>query len=300
MGTAKNAERGYWCAALGAAVWGLSGVAGQFLLSQYNVSPYWLTSVRMICAGMVFFLLTVRNLKAVGTIVRHPKELGTIAIYGIFGLMLNQLAYFFSISYSNAGTATVLQTLCVVMLAVVVCITRKRLPYGREVLSVLLALLGVVLIATHGKITELVLSEKALGWGLLDAASCVVYTMLSLKPVRKWGSVLVNALGMLTGGMFLAVIFRFWEHMPHLDVTAWLVFAGIVLFGTVLTYMLFLQGIRDAGPLNATLLATIEPVSSSVCSAVLLGTVFTVPEWIGLICIVATVFLIVAQRRVTG
>lgn len=189
MKTLANTTRGYWCAALGGIIWGLSGVAGQFLLSVYDASPFWLTGVRMTCAGIVFFILSLRQIRSLGIVVRHPKELITVFIYGIFGLMLNQLSYFFSISYSNAGTATVLQTLCVVMMAVLVCLQRRRFPYSREVLSVILAFIGVVLIATHGRITELVLSPRALIWGLLDAVSCVVYTLLSIKPVRASGAV---------------------------------------------------------------------------------------------------------------
>ena len=193
-----------------------------------------------------------------------------------------------------------MQTLCVVMMAVLVCLQRRRFPYSREVLSVILAFIGVVLIATHGRITELVLSPRALIWGLLDAVSCIVYTLLSIKPVRKWGSVVVNAIGMLTGGIFLSLLYRPWEAMPHLDLAGWLAFFGIVLFGTVLTYVLFLQGVRDIGPLNTTLIATVEPVSSALCSALLLGTVFTFAEIVGLVLIIATVFLIVAQKKVAG
>ena len=137
--TLTNTTRGYWCAALGGVTWGLSGVAGQFLLSVYDASPFWLTGVRMTCAGIVFLILSLRQTRSLGIVVRHPKELITIFIYGIFGLMLSQLSYFFSISYSNAGTATVLQTLCVVMMAVLVCLQRRRLPYTREALSVILA-----------------------------------------------------------------------------------------------------------------------------------------------------------------
>ena len=139
MKTLTNTSRGYWCAALGGIIWGLSGVAGQFLLSVYDASPFWLTGVRMTCAGIVFLILSLRQTRSLGIVVRHPKELITVFIYGIFGLMLNQLSYFFSISYSNAGTATVLQTLCVVMMAVLVCLQRSRLPYGLSLIHILRA-----------------------------------------------------------------------------------------------------------------------------------------------------------------
>lgn len=94
MKTLTNTTRGYWCAALGGVIWGLSGVAGQFLLSVYDASPFWLTGVRMTCAGIVFLILSLRQTRSLGIVVRHPKELITIFVYGIFGLMLNQLSYF--------------------------------------------------------------------------------------------------------------------------------------------------------------------------------------------------------------
>ena len=72
--TLTNTTRGYWCAALGGVIWGLSGVAGQFLLSVYDASPFWLTGVRMTCAGIVFLILSLRQTRSLGIVVRHPKE----------------------------------------------------------------------------------------------------------------------------------------------------------------------------------------------------------------------------------
>lgn len=79
--------------------------------------------------------------------------------------------------------------------------------------------------------------------------------------------------------------------------TGYLLLAAVVLIGTVLTYNLFLRGVGDIGPVKATLLGTLEPVTSSIASAVFLGTVFYLPELIGFACILATVFLVTLQRR---
>ncbi len=69
MKTLTNTTRGYWCAALGGVIWGLSGVAGQFLLSVYDASPFWLTGVRMTCAGIVFLILSLRQTRSLGIVV---------------------------------------------------------------------------------------------------------------------------------------------------------------------------------------------------------------------------------------
>ncbi len=298
----KNHDlRGYLCAGGGAVIWGLSGVVGQYLLVHYDVTAYWITSVRMAGAGVVLLALTGRQLLSLRSAVTEEHRLLLHLIgYGIFGLMLSQLAFYSCIQFSNAGTATILQTLSVVMMAVIVCFTAGRRPYGRESLSILLALVGVFLISTHGDWRQVVLSPLALTWGLLAAVGCVCYSFLAISLVRRWGSIVVNALGMLIGGLALAAVIQPWRSLPSFDGAAWGLFAAIILIGTVLTYILFLRGVGDIGPIKATLLGTLEPLSSALCSAIFLGTVFQPAELIGFVCIILTVFLVMAQKRVTG
>ena len=42
---------------LSAAMWGLSGVCGQFLFENYHPYPVWLIAVRQITAGLLFLLV---------------------------------------------------------------------------------------------------------------------------------------------------------------------------------------------------------------------------------------------------
>ena len=55
-----------------------------------------------------------------------------------------------AISYSNAATATVLQTLNLVLIMLVTCLRLRRRPRRVEAVSLLLALLGTYLLATGG------------------------------------------------------------------------------------------------------------------------------------------------------
>ncbi len=298
--TKRNAARGYLCAGGGAVLWGMSGTAGQFLLTQYAVDPFWLTSVRMAGAGLVLMLIGAREYRAMIGILRNRRDIIFLMGYSLCGLLLNQLAFLLCIQHANAGTAAILQTLSVVMMAGVVCLQSWRLPDGRETLSIFLALAGVFLIATHGSLANMALSPAGLQWGLAAAVATVCYSFLAQQLVWKWGSIAVNALSMFLGGLLFAAAVQPWQMPSPLDAAGYAVFGAIVLGGTVLTYILFLRGVGDIGPIKATLLGTLEPVSASLVSMVWLDTVFYLPELVGFVCILLTVFLVMARKHVGG
>ena len=89
--------------------WGVSGVSGQYLMA-HGVNINLLTSLRLILAGTlltasVFFRQRDKLVQA----IKDRKTLVSIALFALFGLVLNQYAYLSAIQYTNAGTATVLQ-----------------------------------------------------------------------------------------------------------------------------------------------------------------------------------------------
>ena len=46
--------------------------------------------------------------------------------------------------------------------------------------------------------------------------------------------------------------------------------------------MLYMQGVKDIGSVRASLIGTVEPVSATITSAVMLGTVFLPTDLIAL------------------
>jgi drug/metabolite transporter (DMT)-like permease len=97
---------------------------------------------------------------------------------------------------------------------------------------------------------------------------------------------------MLIGGAILNLGARSWTLHTDLPLQGWLAVAAIVLFGTVLSFTLFMQGIQDVGPVKSSMLAATEPVSATVFSAVWLGTSFSAVDLMGFAAIIATIFLL--------
>lgn len=281
---------------LGAVTWGINGVVSQFLFTHYVVDSAWITAVRMISAGLVLLVLFLpRYRESFYGLLHDPASLRSLILLSLFGLLLCQYSYLTAIKYSNSGTATVLQTLNVVFMSFFLAVRFRRRPSPRELISVALAFLGVFLVATNGNPSAMVLSPQGLLWGLIGAVGCVAYPTLSQGLAIQWGAVAVNAAGMIIGGTALCLGTRAWTLMPELDAVGWLTVVFIVVVGTALSFTLFVQGIRLVGPMKSTLIGTLEPVTAAAVSAVWLGTAFRPVELAGFICILATVFLIVAR-----
>ena len=289
----KQVLRGCFYAGLGGVIWGFSGTCGQYLFSHWPISSLWLTCMRMMGAGLIFLVMAlIKNRREVMELLRSPKDLALTALYGIGGLLLCQYSYMTGISHSNAATTTVLQTLTIVMVMVIACCHDRKAPKWNEVLSVVLALLGVFLLATGGKPGQMVLSPQGLFWGLMTATAMTIYTLLGRPLTKRWSRDTVMALAMVMGGVVINLGARSWQFDVSLPAKGWALMAFIIVFGTVVTFSLFLQGIRDAGPVRASILSVTEPVSAAILAFFWLGTQFTGADLLGFAAILATVFLL--------
>lgn len=303
MGTEykSNPLRGMICVLLGGCFWGFSGNCGQYLFHIHHVDPQWLTVVRMISAGGIAVLITLLgNFKAVKACFTAPKDALTLILYGIFGLLLSQYTYLEAINATNAGTATVLQYIGPVLVMVLVCLGAKRLPRLHETVSIGLVVIGTFLLATHGDIHTVVINLAGLFWGLFAACTLVLYTMLPKGIAPKYGAFMTTGFGTLIGGLTFFAVFRPWPLSVGLPVEGWLAVVGMVVLGTLLAYPMYLQGVNDLGPVKASMLASVEPVSAAVISALWLGSEFTLPDVAGFVCIILTVFLLAKPEKQTN
>lgn len=291
-------QHGIIACVIGAVTWGVNGVASQFLLSNYPVEPSWVASIRMTLAGLLLTLMVIpKKSHLIRQMLHDPISLRHLVIFAIFGLTLSQFAYLSAIKNSNAGTATVLQTLCVVFMSFYLAVRFRKKPTTREIISVFLAFGGVYLSATHGNPSTMVLSPLGLTWGLIGAVAGVAYPVLSQGLAAHWGALITNGLGMITGSIVLGLSTQVWTNWPVLDAMGWFAVAFIVIVGTAISFTAFVTGISEIGPMKATLIGTLEPVIASVASAIVLGTTFHPVELVGYACIIATVFIIILQKK---
>lgn len=289
----KNTTKGILYALIAGICWGFSGTVGQFLFTRTPMNSGWLTTVRLLSAGTILLVMTaIREPKALKAVWQDRKDAVQLVFFGIAGLMAVQFCYMQAIFYSDSGTATAVQYTGEAMLLVYTCLVSRRLPRISEGLGLLLALFGIFLLATHGDISNMVLSVPGLVWGLLAAVALVVYTVAPGRLIKKYGNSAVTAYGMLIGGVMLALILRVWQLPGTYSMEALLGLAAIVIIGTVFGFSIYLQSTVLIGGLKAGLIAAVETVSAPLFSRLWLKTPFEWMDYLGFACILVMVFLI--------
>lgn len=291
--------RGVIAALVGGAMWGFSGTCAQYLYQHYEIDPLFITWVRMLGSGILFLILLAFTQRGeLRAIAGDNRELGRLALFGIAGLFLCQFTYTTSVNATNAGTATVLQSLNTVFILAATCLMMRRAPRAMELGGLALALVATWLIATKGNLTALMIPPAGLAWGLINAASCTFYIMYPKHLFARWGSLPVTGIGMLIGGIAAVAIWGLgglWGAppvVPQLGLDGVLVLAAIVVVGTLAAFGLYLHGVSIVGSVKGGLLGTTEPASAMVFAALWLGTMFTWADWICLVLMVAMIFLV--------
>lgn len=294
----NHVGRGIACAFIGGVCWGFSGNCAEVLMIDYGLDVLWMTPARMIVAASLFLIMAIITSRdKLLAALKDGLTMLRMLAYAIFGMIMVQLTYLYAIQFAGAGTALTLQQLGLVFIMLYVCFKARRAPNRGETIGVLLAALGVIVIATQGDIANLNANVEGVAWGIASAVALAFYNILPVKPLEKYGTPIVNGIGMLIGAIICSIGTRPWEYEVSLPLEGWFVFLGLAVIGTFVAYFLYIQGVNDAGPMRASLLGCSEPVAGTFISAMWVGMAITSWDVLGLVIIIAMVFFVVLSGR---
>ena len=280
-----------------AVMWSLSGVCGQFLFQHYQTDASWLITVRQLCAGTVFLGYLLARHKNIFKVFQERQDWLELLLFTFLGLLPAQYGFYVCISLSNAAMAPILQYTAPTMIVLWFALRRHQLPEGREVLGVILTLVGVFLVSTHGKLDQLVVSRLALFWGLFSGVGLAIYTVAPVRILKKFSTTEIMGWGQILSGLFLACFFNPFHSGSLWDASSIAAMMYIVIGGTVIPFSMFLIAVTVVGPTKASLISCVEPLSSILLVVLVLGTPLTVLDIVGMSCIIATVLLLSIQKK---
>lgn len=267
---------------LGATCWGLSGVLGEYLLNISKIDSTWVIANRLFYAGIVLvIILFLKDKKSLMNVFSDKKDILRLLNFSFLGLLICQGAYFLAIKYTNAGMATVLQYTGPVMIMTYYCVIGRRWPMAHEVIAIAASLFGTVLMATHLDFSKLNITTLGLFWGLFSAIGLASYNISSINLTKKYGVMPIMAWGLLIAGV--VVYFGTGsnyipENFSFID---FLCMAGVIIVGTIMSFSLYLEGVRLIGAVTGSIIGCFEPIAAIVFSFLLLGTTFGIIDLIG-------------------
>lgn len=289
---------GMGLAIMGALFWGLSGTSVQFLENAKHLNVEWLLEVRLLLAGLLTILLSyIQDGIRIFDIFKNPKDFGKLLIFGLLGIALAQYSYFKAIAISGVGVATVLQYVAPTLLIIYLFLRYFKKPTPAEFCCVLLALTGTICIVSQGGLDISTINGDALFWGLISAASICVYTLQPIELLKKYSTTSIVGFAMFICGILSLAMFQQIDSEAIWDGMTWVGLFTIIVLGTVVSFNAYIEGVRRIGAVQGSILSSLEPISAALFGWALLGNEFTLVGIFGMICIIATVFIIAWDRQ---
>lgn len=279
-------------------MWALGGICAQFLFKSRGISPDWVVGVRLISSGII--LLSIGYFKTKNDIFKiwnHKQDRSNLILFSIFGMLGAQFTFFTAISESNAATATVIQYLSPALVLIYVSIKNKKLPSIIEIFAVILSIIGVFVLVTHGNFNNLLISKTALLWCILAALTLAYYTIKPTSFKGEWSNYSLIGWAMLLGGIVCNFINPIWNFTGTFDFYTFIYLAAVIVIGTIIPFSIYSMGVKMIGPTNASLYSCVEPVATALISVAFLGTPFKAMDYLGTTLIVSMIIILSLSKK---
>ncbi|RKG56215.1 EamA/RhaT family transporter [Corallococcus sp. AB011P] len=243
---------------------------------------------------LLFLRFTLAGLVLAGVMVakggRWPRGrvLGGLVLLGAVGYFTEGSAYFIALQHASAGLVALLLYLFPALVALIqVALGREHLSRSRW-LAVGLALCGTALTVDPGPDAK----PLGIGLGVLSAVIYALYVLSSARVVGPAGPLAASTVVPLSAGLAFGTLML--VKGPSFPQTpgGWAAVAGLTLLSTVVAMLTFFAGLKRIGPVNTSLLSTLEPVMAVVLGAIFLGERLSLRQGLGgLLILVAVVVL---------
>ena len=273
--------------------WASSGVAVQDFFSHSNKSAMELTNIRMCMAGFLMLVITILRKRFLNSFVRlnrHKRFWFDVLLYGIIGIVMVQFTYFQAISIGGAAATTVILSATPAMVVIWESFYNKKLPTRGEIFAVVLVIVGVFFLVTGGNIEKLVVPLPCIFWSLASGAT-FAFSMIFVKHLfaARIEPIFLTSCGMFLGGLFTFFLIDDFNLLEFFKSETIFDIVWIIIFGTVVAFMIFNAGLRYLTPEETAITGMAEPASSVVISYFVFGTTFGFIELLGIILVLIAI-----------
>ncbi len=236
-----------------------------------------------LAAAIMWVVLAAR-----GAALPRGKGLAMLAGMGAIGYAGQAFSYFTAVSLGSAGLAALLLYLYPALVAILSRVVFRHPLSGAQVLAIGMALVGSLLtIGRAGDGTPL-----GVFFGVLAALIYSVYILTGGRlPAGITATASTAVVSSSAAVVFAGVVLARGAHLPRTPL-GWVAVLAIAIVCTVLAVAFFLAGLERLGPVRASVFSTLEPATTLVLAAVLLGEQLTLLRVAGGALILGAVLLL--------
>jgi len=288
-----------------ALLWALNGTVSKVILAS-GVSSLRLAEVRstgaVVLLGSALAILRPQSLRV------RRSELPFLVFFGICGLALVQWLYFIAIHRIQIGISLVIQYIAPVLVAAWARFVMHEPVRRRIWVALVLALGGLSLVVDlwHGVNLDSLGVAAAIG----AAFAYALYVLLAERAVGTRDPASLLAWGFLFAAVFWAVVQPWWSFPAQLvdnhvslhgnlagwHLPVWTLMAWMVVFGTVVPFLLLVGALRHVSATRAAIIAMLEPVAGALIAYLWLSESLDLGQLVGGGIVLTAVFLAQTAR----
>ena len=245
--------------------WGGTFVSGRMLSG--HISPCSVAFLRFAVASLVLFFLTWKMEGRFPSV--EGRQMLPLFLLGMTGVFSYNIFFFKGLELISAGRAALIIALNPIFITVCAGLFFKERLTLFKVTGILISVTGAMIVISRGNLGS-VLAE-GVGWGEFYIFCCVLswvaFSLIGktiLSGVTPLVSVTYSAAVGATALFIPAYLEGVASHLGEYTAVVWLNIAYLGVFGTVIGFIWYYEGIKAIGPTKAGLFINFVPVSAIV------------------------------------
>ncbi|HEX9652101.1 MAG TPA: DMT family transporter [bacterium] len=282
----------YFKLLLTALFWGGTFIAGRVV--SRHIPPFSAAFLRFAMASAIL-LVILRHVEGRLPAVAR-KQILPLILLGLTGIFIYNLFFFKGLKFIAAGRAALIVATNPILVTLLSALFLRERVNWLIAVGILFSVMGAGVVITRGNIAEL--SNGSIGWGEIYIFGCV----LSWVTYSLIGKIVMKALSPLTavtysatlGTLALAIPAYFegvFQDLLSYSKLEWLSLGYLGLFGVVLGFLWYYEGIKKIGASKASQFINFVPISAIVLGFFLLGEPITLSLVTGAALVVTGVYL---------
>lgn len=279
-------------------VWGGSFIASK--LGLEGLYPVELATIRFAIAAPLLLLITLA-VAGRKSLRMDPRDLPVLIVMALTGVTLQYIVQFFAMTYTSVTNTALLINMGTFFVIIPSALFLKEKLSIDNVLGVMVAFLGAVLVATRG---NLIITPNIVGDGLVlvCAAMWAIYILIGNKLAGKY-SVLTQLNYIFMIG-FIGLI-PFYLITPHhalasFSLLSWECIFYLAIFCSIIAYFVFNDAIIKIGPSKTAIYQYLEPFFAIIFAILILSEPLTAAIAVGALFIVAGIAMADNNLKIVG
>ena len=269
----------YFLVTIAVFFWGANFILGGYVI--HDLPPLWAAAIRFVLGAMLMFAIV--GVKRENLFAPLRKNIGIYVMLGVVGVVGFNLFFFYALRYTSANNAALIMATNPLLTTLLAAAMLGERPGMRHLIALPVALAGVTVVITHGKLNSLLALRLSIGDVLMLCADIfwALYNVLCRRYMPQ-ASPLVNTTWIIAAGaaVLLCVALGSGDQLAAIGAKATVSMAVMAIGGTVLAYLFWSMGIARLGAARAAIFLNLIPVFAMLLG-VLIEDMPTAPQLAG-------------------